>query len=766
MALPLKIDNIFQLVPTPNIVLLADAPKFTIVTVNKAFLDLLQTSEKEVIGRGFFEVILKSFPENEKDQANNIVNLKNSLEQVIAQEQPHKLALQKFTIPVGQNVQSRVIYLDAQNIPIKDGHNNVTHILHSVEDITENRIAQQALEESEKKYRQIVETAREGIWMVDKDYRTTFVNDKMCEILEYSREEMLGKKIFSFMDNEGKRISAQLEQLEDKKIIEQIKFKYITKTGKEIWTRIGANQIFDHENNLKGYIAMVTNITTSKNAEERLLQSEKKLKEAQQIAHLGNWELNVITQELSFSEETCRIYGIPPEETHRLSFSDWLSFIHPHDIEELKSGIKKAEKTLEESILNHRIILKNGTTKYIQDKFRFICDRQGKPILVYGVCHDVTKSKKAEEKLQLSETRLKEAQQIANLGNFELDFTTGEAFWSEECCRIYGISPTENRQTHSTYFSFVHPEDREQVMATINESQKTLTDTVQNHRILLKDGTVKYVYSKTKLQFDQNGKAIGLHGINQDITEARKVELFLDQQNKELIKANKELDRFVYSASHDLRSPLGSVMGLISLIEEDCRETETLEHVKMIKTSVNRLDGFIRNILNYSQNNRTELDVEKVPIKNSIYDVVDSLRSMKKAKGIDFNIQVLDEQPFYSDSRRFNAILENLVSNAVKYHTDEEIDRYVKITAITEIEGLKLTIVDNGIGISEVHQDKIFDMFFRISGNSNSSGIGLYIVKKTVEKLNGTIEVESKEGAGTTFIVTLKNLKIGRENAA
>lgn len=387
-------------------------------------------------------------------------------------------------------------------VPIFDSSGRISGAINMLMDITKIKNAELALKESEKKYRQIVETAQEGMWLIDETNKTTFVNTKMGEILEYTREEMMDKEIYSFMSEKGKKIVDKLLLQREEKYSRQSRFKFISKNGKEIWANVAANPIFDETGIYKGSLAMVTDITDRKRAEEKL-----------------------------------------------------------------------------------------------------------------------------------------------------------------------------------------------------------------------------------------------------------------EQQNLELIKTNSELDRFVYSVSHDLRSPLTSVLGLISFIEEESLETDTLEHVKMIRNSINRLDEFIKNILSYSRNKRTGLEIKKIPLQKTILDIVDSLHSMEEAKGIHFEIDIQEKIPFYSDSLRFNTILENLISNAVKYHKKNQTDSYIKIIGKSNNKKLQLSIVDNGIGIDSAHHNKIFDMFFRLSGKTEGSGIGLYIVKETVQKLEGSIQVESELGTGTTFIITLKNLK-------
>lgn len=243
--------------------------------------------------------------------------------------------------------------------------------------------------------------------------------------------------------------------------------------------------------------------------------------------------------------------------------------------------------------------------------------------------------------------------------------------------------------------------------------------------------------------------------IMEDITKLKKTEL-------ELVKTNAELDRFVYSVSHDLRSPLRAILGLISFIEEESMETNTLKHIKMVRNSVNRLDEYIENILNYSRNNRTVLEVKRVSLQKTVAAIVETFHSIKEAKGIHFEIEIKELHPFYSDRLRFNTIMENIISNAIKYHKDAELGNFIKISGQSDHEKLQISISDNGIGIAPAFHNKIFDMFFRLSGEKEGSGIGLYIVKDMVNILKGSIQVQSEKGIGTTFIVTLKNFKDDR----
>ncbi len=381
-------------------------------------------------------------------------------------------------------------------------------------------------------------------------------------------------------------------------------------------------------------------------------------------------------------------------------------------------------------------------------------------VVIGTACHsrDITQRKRAEKNLRESESRLKEAQLIAHIGNWEVDLKTNVHVWSDEIYNIFGIKKESIKPSEEAFLLLLHPDDVLNARSKMENSADTLQDTSFNFRFIRRDGALCYGFTKWKYELDKNANAIRIYGIVQDTTERKKDKLKLEQQNKELIKTNAELDRFVYSVSHDLRSPLTSVLGLVSIIEDETREDDTLEHIKMIRHSISRLDEFIKNTLSYSRNNRMELVVEKINVKACIKDIIESLHNMKEADSIKFELKINEKEAFYSDIQRFNTIMENLISNAIKYHKKGIEGRYIKVTAQSNKNNLLLKIEDNGIGIAPVHHLKIFDMFFRLSGKTDGSGIGLYIVKEILNKLQGSIKIESKEGKGTSFDITIKNL--------
>jgi len=230
-----------------------------------------------------------------------------------------------------------------------------------------------------------------------------------------------------------------------------------------------------------------------------------------------------------------------------------------------------------------------------------------------------------------------------------------------------------------------------------------------------------------------------------------KTEQELSMNNQLLTKANRELDRFVYSASHDLRAPLSSLLGLIE-ISQRTDDVEEIKHcLKMMKMRVTDLDSFIKDIIDYSRNTRQEVQKETFSLLELAKEVTDGLKFGTGMEEIFIKYQIDPLLSVTTDRSRLKVVFNNLIGNALKYCNPQKEDQLISIAANIEGERLKVLIEDNGIGIAPEHQPKIFDMFYRASEKSKGSGLGLYIVKETLDKLNGKIAVSSTLGSGTVF---------------
>ena len=234
-----------------------------------------------------------------------------------------------------------------------------------------------------------------------------------------------------------------------------------------------------------------------------------------------------------------------------------------------------------------------------------------------------------------------------------------------------------------------------------------------------------------------------------------------EQEKKELVKANMELDKFVYSVSHDLRAPLSSMTGVVEIAEEETQEPVVLENLNYLKGSIKKLDTFIGDILDYSRNSRLEVKKEEINFSEVLRDITTNLKYMsaneKSVKQVKIDIDINEDVKFHSDKSRLNVVLNNLISNAIRYQNPKADDPFVNIKVDTSDTEANIVVRDNGIGISKELHDKIFEMFYRVSESSVGSGLGLYIVKETVGKLNGSIQVESEPGKGTSINILIPN---------
>lgn len=240
--------------------------------------------------------------------------------------------------------------------------------------------------------------------------------------------------------------------------------------------------------------------------------------------------------------------------------------------------------------------------------------------------------------------------------------------------------------------------------------------------------------------------------------QRRQAERVLRNQNEELVKINKELDSFVYSVSHNIRAPLMSVLGLLNLarMDESARDTMN-QYFAMMEASIHKLDDTLKEILDYSRNARSDIRAEPVQIRELIEDGFERLKYMKGSDQIQVNLQVDESVPLYSDAYRLTVILNNLISNAIKYRDTDKNLSFIHIHAHVTPASLHILFEDNGIGVSEELTEKIFQMFFRATERSEGAGLGLYIVKETVNKLNGTIAISSGPGRGTAFEIDIPN---------
>lgn len=231
--------------------------------------------------------------------------------------------------------------------------------------------------------------------------------------------------------------------------------------------------------------------------------------------------------------------------------------------------------------------------------------------------------------------------------------------------------------------------------------------------------------------------------------------------NEELVQKNSELDRFVYSTSHDLSAPLKSILGLVTLSKMEDPRSKIVPYLDMMERSVRKLESFIKDVISYSRNARLPVKNEPINFDSLVQSLLDDHQFAPNFGGIEFNLSNERSTEIYSDETRLRIILNNLISNAIKFHDLGAPHKkpFIFIKASGNDGHLVLTVEDNGRGIHKEYVGHIFNMFFRATDSVQGSGLGLYIMKETVHKLGGTVEVTSELGVGTRFVVTFPQTK-------
>jgi PAS domain S-box-containing protein len=267
------------------------------------------------------------------------------------------------------------------------------------------------------------------------------------------------------------------------------------------------------------------------------------------------------------------------------------------------------------------------------------------------------------------------------------------------------------------------------------------------------------VYEIKTFPIKEIGKIKGVSVFIEDITQLKHSQLKLIEKNRDLQKVNSELDSFVYRVSHDLRAPLTSILGLIILMKIETNHEKIGEYIGLQEKSILKLDLFIKEIINLSRNSRLGITVSEIDFEGLINEIFESQHYSSSSDNIQRLIEVEDNISFFTDRQRLSIILNNLISNGLKYVNPHEASPFVKVKVSSLEEKCLIEVIDNGIGISETYLPKIFEMFFRATQEFSGSGLGLYIVKETVGKLKGKITVKSKMRQGSVFKVVLPNLK-------
>jgi PAS domain S-box-containing protein len=459
----------------------------------------------------------------------------------------------------------------------------------------------EALRKSESKYRSIIEAAQEGIWVIDRDDRTVFVNQKISEMLGYNIDEILGQSPKKFMATEFRTVADDRLREHRQRVRQAIDYRFIRKDGSDLWCIVSTHQLFDDEGKYTGSLGMLTDITERKKAEEALKEandsleakvkertaelekafyllkeSEKSLSEAQEMAHIGNWNRNLVTNELYWSDEMYRIFGLNPQE-FIVSYNVLLSHLHPDDRDSVDNAVQGALKG-EPFDIYHRIISGDGEERVVHAKGKAIFDEKNTPIRITGTVQDITASKKVEEKLRESEEKFRNIVETANEGIAILDSEGKHTYVNKKMSDMLGYSEKEL----SGKFVKDLAKDANFFKKKFEERSRGVSESYEI-KLIRKDGSTLWALVNAKSLFDINGKFIGSLSMITDITEHKKMIDKIRHQAEEMKKIMDVAPVAIF-VGHDPHS--NNITG--NLMANALFGTEVGENISASTTSVRR----------------------------------------------------------------------------------------------------------------------------------------------------------------------------------
>lgn len=446
---------------------------------------------------------------------------------------------------------------------------------------------------------------------------------------------------------------------------------------------------------------------------------------------------------------------------NELEGKQFIDFVHPDDkIKTIETTKKLASKEKITGFVN-RYRHKDGSYRWIEWR-SFSANN-----LIYASARNVTEQKQYIEKLKNSEARLKKAQEIGHIGYSEQIFGSNETWASAQGMGLFGFPPVEG---------YISNEKIKECIADINHFGKALRELIEQNRkfdieylINPADGSAqRYIHAIAEIEKDEKGKPIKIHSIFQDITVQKKIEEEIKKLNNELEarvfertvqleQANKDLESFAYSISHDLRAPLRHVDGFVRLMYSNIPTPTSIisNYFEKIEVASKRMSGMIDDLLTFSRLGRKELKLTPVKLNKLINEIIDQFKPDYNQRSFRWKIGNLPD--INADLSLLRVVFDNIISNTIKYTSKKE-EAAIEIDTIPSASHMvTIYIKDNGAGFDMKYANKLFGVFQRLHTNEEfeGTGIGLANVKQIITKHKGTVWAESTLNLGATFFISL-----------
>lgn len=430
---------------------------------------------------------------------------------------------------------------------------------------------------------------------------------------------------------------------------------------------------------------------------------------------------------------------------------EFIKSVHPEDKQSVIDRVHMVTKGVPVDI-EYRIIRPNGELRYIKSSSTFITNKKDGRQREYGYGEDVTTTRIAEMEIK----KLALVAKSTTNGVIILN-ANGEIEWvNDAIIKLNGYEQEEIIGKRPQEFLYLGMDQKEGA-STLKEGFFKKKNFNNEVKVKTKNGKYRWVKLNIQQFYEPITRSTKYVALEVDITKIKKSEKAIHLQNQKLIKTNQELDNFVYRVSHDLKAPISSVKGLVNIARIENEKDSVGQCLDLIDGSMHKLEKFIAEILDYSRNARMKISVARVNLRKIMEAIFADLNYIEGASKVKKVIDIPENLTFFSDEKRLLFIFNNLISNAIRFSDFTKEKPFIKIRVSDSGKNIEIVCEDNGIGIEKEHQPYVFDMFYRASEVNPGSGLGLYIVKESLEKLGGHIELRSVAGKGTKFIMKIPN---------